>query len=356
MHMKWLSVMVWGCLQGATAWAAPVEEDWAQWNQAVVEQHIVPRYQQLAESTAQLASAVAHHCAAPTQDALQQAQQRFKAALHDWQGIQHVQFGPVTTLMRNHSLQFWPDRKNIAARQLKEVLQADNRTYDAAFFHAASISIKGFPALERLLFASEQSTLLSATSVECAYSVALSQHIADDAKAIRNDWQQEAQLIATAGEQDDYESHAEAATELLKSLVEPLEAIRDNKLLKPLGDSASKMRWQKSESWRSGQSLANIQSNLDALTELYQGTTPVSVADLLVLADADALAKEISARFELAHDILSRVPPFTGTQVPTAARKPLLELADTLKGLQQALEEAMKTLDIQLGFNSRDGD
>lgn len=356
MRMKWIPVALLACVPAMPSLAAPTEEDWAQWNQAVVAQHIVPRYQQLAENTAQLADAVSSHCSAPSKASLQGVQQGFKTTLQRWQGIQHVQFGPVTTLMRNHSLQFWPDRKNIAARQLKEVLQAENRTYDAAFFHAASISIKGFPALERLLFSSEQGALLSAVSVECAYSVALSQHIAEDARAINQDWQQEAQLIATAGEQDDYESHAEAATELLKSLVEPLEAIRDNKLLKPLGDSASKVRWQKSESWRSGQSLANVQSNLDALTELYQGTTPVSVADLLVLADADALAKEISARFELAHEMLANVPAFTGTQVPAAARKPLLELAETLKGLQQALEEAMSVLDIQLGFNSRDGD
>lgn len=138
-------------LAGLSQAATPI--DWDAFNASVISGHIQPRYQQLTQQSQTLAGSTAHWCETRSSDDFNQLQQAFEDSLQAWQGIQHVQFGPVQLLMRNYGIQFWPDRKGIIGRQLEEALQGPAAgNYDADFFRHASVSIKGFPALERLFY------------------------------------------------------------------------------------------------------------------------------------------------------------------------------------------------------------
>ncbi|WP_315981987.1 hypothetical protein [Aliamphritea spongicola] len=61
----------------------------------------------------------------------------------------------------------------------------------------------------------------------------------------------------------------------MKALVEPVEVIRDLKILRPLGTAAKdvngKVKPRRSESWRSSRSLRNIEVNVATLHDLYSG-------------------------------------------------------------------------------------
>lgn len=347
--------------------AAPSEKQWSELNSVIIEQHLSPRYQQLTDNSLVMSEEVKRLCDTLTAQQLTLAQQSFKQAQASWQGIQHIQFGPVTLLMRNHSLQYWPDKKNIGAKQLSAILRSTDPFFDEEFFRAASISVKGFPALERLLFIPKDVQL---STRECSLASAVAKHIYDTAQAIHSEWTEEARFISLASKQTSnadadskrdeaylaYETPSEAAAEFMKSLVEPIEAIRDNKLLKPLDTSAQQSRWKKSESWRSQQSINNIHQNMTALHELYSGTQPMSVKTLLDASGDTQRASDIEADFKIITAELVQVPVITELNITPQVHHQLMQISDHLKALQNNLELAMQTLNIQLGFNSRDGD
>ncbi|SFF79440.1 imelysin family protein [Neptunomonas qingdaonensis] len=354
--------------------AAPTEEQWSELNNVIIGQHLSPRYLRLADNSLAMSEQLKHLCEAPTDQQLDAAQQSFNRAQASWQGVQHIQFGPVTLLMRNYSLQYWPDKKNIGAKQLSAILAATEASFDDEFFRSASISVKGFPALERLLFADDKQ-IQDRNAVECRLANAIAEHIYDTAQAIHSEWTEEARSISLASNNTNtpdtdteaeiesgfeeylaYETPSEAATEFMKSLVEPIEAIRDNKLLKPLDTSAQQSRWKKSESWRSGQSINNIQENIIALHELYSGTHPVSVKTLLEASNDSERAADIETSFKMITAQLAQLPAITQMNITAQMHQQLMQVSDHLKTLQNHLELAMQTLNIQLGFNSRDGD
>lgn len=332
--------------------AEPAAPNWSDFNHQVVQQHILPRYAQLDSTSAALSRSSEALCQAPTAQTLQATRDAWRDAMQAWQGIQHVQFGPVQFLMRNFGLQFWPDRKNIGARQLNQAL-ASEQPYDVEFFRHASVSIQGFPALERLLFADNALQQLQ-QGRSCELTQAISSHVAQMGHAIHQEWATQATTEFAADQ--DADAAAELAVELMASLIEPIEAIRDSKLLHTMGDSVEAAKPKLLESHRSGNSLTNIRTNLAALNHLYQGTKP-SVDTLLLQAGATELAADIRQTFAGLEQALSQIQG----PLKTAVTRPqehaqLTAIATQLKQLNTQLDSAMDVLGIQLGFNSRDGD
>lgn len=363
--MKFSTTLLAAALASVTGYsslvlAAPEPSTWAELNQSIIHSHVMPRYEQLGTNSLKLSEATQDLCsvdtpAAQKADRLTAAQDAYRNAMDAWQGIQHIQFGPITLLMRNFSLEYWPDKKNTGARQLRQALTMPEPAYDTEFFHAASVSIKGFPALERLLFAPSATTDLTPNSPHCELAVGIAEHINWNVASVHDEWEAEAESMAVVGEEENYESHKDAATAFMKSLVEPLEAIRDNKLLAPLGDTPEETRWKKSESWRSGISIANVRTNIATLHELYSNTSPLNVEDVLADNGQSDLATEIDALFEKAQAQLAPITEPANTVTPKQ-REQMLAAADTIRALKNNLLDAMQLLDVQLGFNSRDGD
>ncbi|NQZ31196.1 MAG: imelysin family protein [Oceanospirillaceae bacterium] len=341
--------------------SAPSEIRWQQFNRAAIASHIIPKYQNLAEQSAALSVNIEVFCSVRSDLQLSAAKQQFKLTLQAWQSIQHIQFGPVTLLMRNFSLQYWPDKKNLGGRQLntllKQALGEDTQqAYDDEFFARASVAVKGYPAMERLLFDQKLLPQLTSNSSYCPLLEAISKHVTQNTQAIVSEWQLELKNYQNYSEDDLYLSAKEAATEILKALVEPIEAISDGKIAKPLGEQLSKMRWRKSESWRSGQSIANIRTNLNSLHHLYSGITEANLKTLLIEADEEPLAQQIDRQFKELVAALETVAEPTGMQYVAAEFAQLLHIKTQLKHLSDSLLASMKPLEISLGFNRRDGD
>jgi predicted lipoprotein len=346
-----------GLLLAGLVQAAPAI-DWAAFNSSVISGHIQPRYQQLASQTQTLAQTSARWCESRDSSEFPAVQRAFDNSLQAWEGIQHVQFGPVQLLMRNYGIQFWPDRKGITGRQLQAALNGpDAGQYDDAFFHQASISIKGFPALERLFYGTDALSQLQQHPHACALATAISARLAQTSQELATEWQTVA-FDDQHSENDDgtTTSLPNLSLDLLRALVQPVEVIRDSKLDAVLGDDQAGSRLQRAENWRSGQSLTSITGNLEALQELYAGGDP-SLDRILRGRDAAAQADRISALFSQARAQLDSIPvPFATALADAGSYGQLHALSATLKSLDQALYDAMPAIDAQLGFNSRDGD
>lgn len=340
-----------------SAATGPSSERWQQFNQAAISQHIEPKYQALSQQTRQLTNDISRYCDGRQPSQLLAAQLQFKKSLQAWQQVQHIQFGPVTLLMRNFSLQYWPDKKNLGGKQLRKLLNDQSiGDFDDEFFARASVAVKGFPAMEKMLFEQPLLDIAKENKNYCEMLQSISSFVASNTQSIVKEWQEEKQNYQSYSEDAVYESAAEGATEILKALVEPLEAISDIKLKAPLGKSVEKLRWRKSESWRSQQSVENIRSNIKALHHLYSGAGDTTVRVLLAESGSEALATSIEAQFAELEALLTTLSEPVDMKYSKEAFNQLVVAQQKLKRLSDALIAAMKPLQIQLGFNRRDGD
>lgn len=330
---------------------------WDDYNRETIQADILPAYQHLASEAGELAEAATSLCQTPDQQHLENTRQAFTDTLDAWQHISHVQFGPVQFLMRNYSIQYWPDRKGIGRRQLQAVLQMPADTpFDDEFFHQASISIKGLPALEQLLYREDALRALQGTGLDCRLTQAIANNVAQMAQGISADWQQEYEAMLAPQSADDDEAGPvpDLSIDLMKSLVEPIELIRDTKLRAVMGRGPDATYPHRAENWLSGHSLANIRANMEAAQQLYYGDT-AGLDQLLRQAGQEQLADRIVSQFK---QIDAQLAPLGDslTQALEQHYDTLSALAADLKVLNTTLNDAMLALDVQLGFNSRDGD
>ena len=341
----------------------PTDAQWRNLNQTIVATHIVPRYQAFADATGQMAATSAALCEQPTEANLQAAREGFHQAMDAWQSVQHVRFGPIENLMRSFSVQYWPDKKNLTGKHVNALLaKQDENTLTPEYFRAASIAVKGLPAVERLLFEKADLEAFKGNSYRCRLNAAITDYLASVGKHTADEWNEYATYFAEPGNGISYyESDLEASVDLMKAMVEPVEVIRDLKILRPLGtakkDVNGKVKPRRSESWRSERSLRNIALNVATLHDLYSAQGKDSIKHLLSESGHAELANSIEANFVSVEKELQMIPvPMYKSLEDKAAQQQLRDLSAHMKTLQYALGDAMQLLDLQLGFNSRDGD
>lgn len=344
------------------ALAAPSQDQWQAYNQAAINELIVPGYQQLTQALEASQTQVNALCEVnqlkkpTTQAKLEAAQAAYRQAMDKWQAVQHIQYGPVTLLMRNYGLHYWPDKRGTGASQLRSALLQEDAVYNDDFFQSSSISLKGFPAMEKLLFDADALKNLQPNIASCRFLMGVNHYMVKVAKEIEQDWKLQAERQLNPGSNPYYDTPAEAAIPLMKSLAEPLQVIMDYKLDYPLGSGFDKARWSRSESWRSNQSISNISTNLEALHQLYSGLKPVSVHSLLLEAGEKSLASTIETRFKTLNQQFQKIPEVNQQDLTPETDQQLRKLRPQIAELQQNLQLAMAVLEIHLGFNSRDGD
>lgn len=340
-----------------TANAAVTLQQWQQLNQSIVHGHILPAYENLALQSTQLKDKTREFCESPDNSTLLATQQQYKHTLVAWQAIQHVTFGPIELLMRSYSIQFWPDKKNLTSKQLNKILAAeDPASLTDEAFQTASIAVKGLPAMERLLFTDSALTQIQQKPFRCEFLQAISHYIERQTSNTFSEWQAFKEEYAyLESEEGLYEDSEEAAIDLMKAQIEPLEIIKDLKVLRPLGKSKAKAK--RLENWRSEHSLQNIQINISSLHYMFSGVEGSNLYSLLKAQGAEDLAEGIDEQFIALEKILQQLPtPLSQYLHDQEVREQLLLLTQGLNLLHTLLAKSMGLLELQLGFNSRDGD
>lgn len=354
----WLILL--GCFWFQPVVAEPTNEQWHAFNLAVIDQHIVPRYQQLSTQADKLLSANTTLCQDLDETSLAASKVAFNQTMDAWQGIQHIRFGPVEILMRNFSLQYWPDKKNHIGKHLARLIASnDEAMLSGDGFHRLGISVKGLPAIERLLYADDALAQFKANPYRCKVNVRIAAYIAEMARDIVTEWGSIMRPhFKNVNTDDDYfEEDLEASILILKALVEPLEVIRDLKIDRPLGKSAKKTNAKRLESWRSARSLRNIELNISALDALYAGdgsnNDQANVQHLLKPNEAKAISTQFKA---LEKQLSTMASPLKDSIKTEEGRKALQDISDMITRLHESLEATLADNGIHLGFNSRDGD
>jgi len=343
---------VFSLLTGA-ATAAP-NTNWTEINLAVTDAHVIPSYKAFAASADALNSAAGGFCSSVNADTLAALQTRFHAAMDGWQGVQHIQFGPITYFNWNFRIQYWPDDNGTGARQMNALIAAkDPAVLADAAFDRQSVGVQGFQALESLLFNDTSLADLQADPYRCQVVQTIAANIAEIAAGVASRWEGEFRTtVATADERGFFESSEDATIDYLKALVEPVRAIQQKKLEAILGDTPAAVRERRAESWRSARTLRNIKLNVAALQQEYNGSQPALGS---VLQDADIAI--VDAAFAKLTASLAAQPDSLAEALAAAdGHAKLLEVVANFDALFEALEAALKNTDLYLGFNSLDGD
>ncbi len=328
---------------------------------------IVPGYEELARTTAVLRRELGALCSAPGDATLEQARKAFAATLRQWARLQFVGFGPVSQHQRAARLEYWPDKRNVVGRQLAEILaKQDPAALEAQRFAATSVGVQGLPALERLLFDDDARAGLAAdvpgSAYRCALLTAIGGNLDTIAGEILAEWTGGdtpflQRLEQPDAEDEEFRSPRDVAARLLNDLLTATIAIRDMKLLTPLGDTLAKAKPQAAEFWRSGQSLAMVKANLEGLRTLF-GTDGGLGGLLRATPEGAPVAEALAATLQQAFLAADRITLPLGAAAADAAQRQHVEaLAEQVMRLRDLLSGPIATdLNLPIGFNALDGD
>ena len=325
---------------------------YADLNQAIIQDRIMPANQALASAADALTPAMAAYCAAPDADALEGV----RAAYHDtydrWMAVAWVNFGPQAVLMRPMRLHFWPDSRNTLTRQLAGVLSAPrDDLLEPATLADASVALQGLPALERLLFGA---TPVAEDDYACDLAVAIAGNVQDIAADLAAGWTDPDQLAQTLPE------GAALTANLFQAVNEHFVVILTRKMGPVLGNSAEQARPRLAENWRSGRAVRNIAMNLTALLGVVENGDALGFADVLRdrAGGADTAAALVGS-LEQALAIAQRLEgqPIADLVADETARADLFRMGDAINMARQIWAgEVGGTMGLSVGFNSQDGD
>src|SRR5690606_37310335 len=106
-------------------------------SQALTDNVLLPAYTQWAESDRRLAASATAFCAG--EQTLDEARAAFVEAQRSWAGLQPLMVGPLAEGNRAWQVQFWPDKKNLVARQVGALLDSKPQLTQADLENASVV-------------------------------------------------------------------------------------------------------------------------------------------------------------------------------------------------------------------------
>lgn len=330
---------------------------------------LVDQYDLLIAQTVALKEPVDALCGAgtnPTVAALLEAREAWWAARGPWQYAEVMAFGPLVAYPERFGpkLDTWPtDAAGLAA------LVTGDEALDAASFRARGARLRGFAAVEHLLWqpppplswgeqAATSDAVVAALEAEprrCEALVGLSTDLAELAAGLAEAW--ETGWAATDAPRDVmHDMPQEMLDEWVDRMVFTVENIRAEKLGKPAGDSTGGSPQPDAiESRPSGRSLEDARDALRGVRDVWTGRdgTHLGIAHAV---DPRALLGQVDAAFDDAEQALAAVPETLESAVAAHADA-IVTAQDALRGLQLLLQvEVAQALGVTITFNDNDGD
>ena len=326
-------------------------------SQALTDGVILPLYSAWNEADRQLAASAQAFCAG--EQNLAAARQAFASAQSTWAALQPAALGPLAEGNRAWQVQFWPDKKNLVARQVEALL---NKKPDLtpADLDNSSVVVQGLTAYEYLLFdAAIDLSNAEQKARYCPLLMAIGEHQQTLASDVLASWQGEDGLATqlTHFPNTRYAEAPEALAEILRTHVSALDGLK-KKLGTPLGRQSKGLpQPYQAEAWRSQSSLDNLAASLASAERIWLGAEQDGIQALLT-DEQVPLKGRISTAFSDTRQHLAAVQrPLGELLADDAGRAELNALYDSLNALHRLHEvDLAKTLGIQLGFNAHDGD
>lgn len=299
-------------------------------------------YDGLAQTSSALHKQVEQHCTADKGPALTALQDDWRTAFLAWQRVRFIDFGPIEQNSMAWQFQFWPDSKNLIARQVEGLLKGTD-PLSPQTLATASVAVKGFPAMEYLLFDKNASSLAPRA---CDLLLAISSQISANAAAVASQW---------AAFKPHYLAGASYDLTTISAAMHALDILRDARLGAPMGLQGKKRRNPYlADAWRSEQSLTTLKASLQGL----QGDFLPGFTSLMHAAGQEPLLTQFEQALAASLDRLEQLPAGMSASLNNDAGYRSLQLLfvdiDRLASLLNG--PIASELGIVKGFNSSDGD
>jgi len=348
-----------------TTTTTPATTDEAQfglWLNDLADNVVLPGYQHLQTTAEALSSQSDIFCNAsnPSNDDLASLQQSWSSFNASWQNIQWIKVGPVLEQSRIFRIELWPDTSDIVDRDLAQVLTEPEITAD--LFTSKYTGGQGIPALEILLFGSETLLAASDKAKRCEAVQAISENLVNISTDINNAWQSSgdnyvASLKAGTG---DFSSQKDAAEELVTNWLEQVESVKDEKLLETIADAAPG-NLSIAEFTLANEVIASVLVNIAAFENLYTAGNGHGFDDVLTSHfEQSTISDDISAKIAAINTslaLLNSEMTFEQLLNDEASRTQLTDVVQKIRELRDVITaDFVQATDINIGFNSNDGD
>ncbi|MFQ3208600.1 MAG: putative lipoprotein [Colwellia sp.] len=341
-----------------------IDDEFGLWLTDLANNHLLPSYQNLQESALVLSSKSTDFCAKQTNnnDELLALQQSWREVMSSWQTIQWLKVGPIVENNRIFRLHYWPDSKDSVGRGVTNLLTT-SEVVNEEFIAKQSVGSQGLPALEQLLFTEvSQNGLLNASDKDkrCEVLIAISANVVTMTTEVNNQWQiaggnYHAQLTQGTG---DFSSKKDAVEELVTNWLEQIERVKDEKMLVPLSVNSPGIAGI-AEHVLSDATVVSIQKNINTFSVIYSAGGGHGFDNILI----DHLGQQ-----NIATEMLSSIDgAITSADALSGSYETLLKTdegrtqitatIDSLRGIRDLLTvDFVQATDINIGFNSNDGD
>jgi len=341
-----------------------IDEQFGLWLTDLANNIVIPQYQAMETSADTLVSQSQTFCAlsspsASDLDALKAAWADFNQT---WQYIQWLKVGPILEESRLFRVQFWPDANNAVGRGIDNLLILQE-TITSEIVASQNVGAQGIPALEKLLFSdTAETSMLSASNAEkrCEAVVAISQNLKNISSTVYQGWiSTDGNYIAQLTEGNgDFSSRKDAVEEVVTNWLEQIERTKDEKMLEPLALNSPGIPTI-IEFTMSNQSVPSIKTNAQSFVDIYTAKGGHGFDDILNgFLEQPSIATQMQEKVDAANaaaallteDYKALLADDAGRQQITDAIQKLRELRDLLTA------DFVQATDINIGFNSNDGD
>jgi predicted lipoprotein len=320
--------------------------------QYMVEQVAVPAYVNWQKTSQDFHSTSEQFCLGKA--GLAAVRNEWLNAHHAWLGLQPVLVPPSPADHLGLQVQFWPDKRNLAAKQTEELLKK-KEVLSAETLAAGSVVLRSLSASEYILFDSGHDLDDAGQRARfCPLLQANSRHQAMLSERILRVWQQDfaSQLLRVPNER--YQDARGPLAEFLRAQVTALDVMK-KKLGVAIGQPGNgEPQLYQAEAWRAGDTLISLQFAIVGSRKLWNGDG----LRALVLTENPALVKDIDEAYQQLQvqlaELQQPLPALLARENGKIALKKLYEQLHELHMLQE--KDVAKVLGVQLGFNGTDGD
>ena len=276
--------------------ARAAEPDFAAFNTGYAKNIVLPAFTHLRKACAIWAKDAADLEKVPSAAKLDIARRWFDPVSDAWMRAQQFRLGPLSEGQRAERFAYWPERRNVVAKQLAALVASnDPAELEPKRFAEASVAIQGLPALERLLYGDEKAAdtvddffLGPRAGRHCAIFRAITANLLVIAEECEAAWS--AVVGDPAKSTAPFAANsAEATTQFYTNLLTMLQIVAEQKIGAPLGADIASENPKVAEQWRSSRSGRNIDLNLTTAQNSF--LAPGGFATLLRPGHADLVAE-----------------------------------------------------------------
>ena len=275
---------------------------------------ILPAYQGLSDSAAQLHDQVLLLEKNKTQANLNKAQDLWKQTRVYWESTESFLFGPVESLSIDPMIDTWP----LNITDLESIL-SQGAPITAQVIRTSGANLKGFHTVEFLLFGNGKATntkdIAVLTDREIEYLKATTEILAEDTLRLTTAWTTQydpdvaetpsyISLILNPNPDSNpaYNSKEAVIMEFLNGMASIADEVANGKIAEPLGASAAEADPTAEESPFSWNSITDFSNNIRSIQMMYTGTSMkgepgIGIKHLLQEKDP-ALSAQVEAQIE----------------------------------------------------------